>query len=101
MTSPRAGEIILDARDSGLGAGLILVAAGRTRNTERTDDFVAGLDRDPAGEQRDVGQRRERGTGRVAGDQRGEGARRVEAKDRPERYDRVGLAERRRGGVDG
>jgi hypothetical protein len=53
--SPWPCEIILDARDSGLGAGLILVAAGRSPDAERGDNFVSDLDRDPAREECNVG----------------------------------------------
>src|SRR5258708_19681451 len=60
--SPQACKIILDARDSGLSAGLVLVATRRTRDTKRTDHFTFGLDRDRAGERQDVGERRDHGT---------------------------------------
>jgi len=45
----RACQILLDAGDTGLRAGLVLIAAGRARNTERGDDLVTDLDRDAAG----------------------------------------------------
>src|SRR4029077_1231440 len=86
-------EIILDARDSGLGAGLLLVAGRRTPDTECSDDFVSDLDRDPAGEQCNVGQRRERCTARILGCERRKRARSVEPEDRPESHDCVCLAE--------
>jgi len=47
--SPWPRKIILDARDSGLGAGFILVAAGRSPDAERGDNFVSDLDRDAPG----------------------------------------------------
>src|SRR5580765_5820680 len=82
--SPRACKIILDARDPGLGAGFVLVAARRTRDSERTDDFTFGLDRDPAGERQNVGQRRENSAVWIFGYELREHARSVEPKDRPE-----------------
>src|SRR5712671_3800702 len=68
--SPWPRKIILDARDSGLGAGLILVAAGRSPDAERGDNFVSELNRGPAREQCNVGQRPERWTGRIFGGER-------------------------------
>jgi hypothetical protein len=61
----------------------------RTRDTDRSDDFVSCLDRGPAGERRNVGQRPERCTVRIVGYKRCERARGVEPKDRPESAARV------------
>src|SRR5580704_3451454 len=72
--SARPCEIILDARDSGLGADFILVAAGRSPDAERGDNFVSDLNRDRARKQCNVGQRPERWTGRIFGGERCKGA---------------------------
>src|SRR5882672_7360804 len=99
--SPWPRKIILDARDAGLGAGLILVAAGRSPDAERSDNFVSDLDCDRARKQCNVGQRPERWTGRIFGGERRKGARSLELEDRPESHDCVCLAEGRRRGADG
>jgi len=81
----------LDARTSGLGAGLILSPPGEARDTERSDDFVSGLICDPAGGAVHVGPRRECCTVRLLAMRICERARSVEPKDRPERNDCVCL----------
>src|SRR5258705_1513436 len=57
-------ELVGDLVEPGLGAGLILVAAGRTRHADRADDVLADLDRQPAGGGADAGQP-ERGARRI------------------------------------
>src|SRR5882762_7951533 len=49
-------ELVGDLVEPGLGAGLILVAAGRTRHADRAADVLADLDRQPAGGGADAGQ---------------------------------------------
>src|SRR5260370_2083795 len=57
-------ELVGDLVEPGLGAGLILVAAGRPRHAGRADDVLADLDRQPAGGGADAGQP-ERGARRI------------------------------------
>src|SRR5712675_2479369 len=57
-------ELVGDLVEPGLGAGLILVAAGRTRHADRADDVLADLDRQPAGGSADIAEP-QRETGRV------------------------------------
>src|SRR5437868_8137337 len=76
-------QLVGDLVEPGLGAGLVLVAAGRARYADRADNVIADLDRQPAGGSADITEP-QRETGRVfllplaelAG-RRAEGARRI------------------------
>src|SRR5690349_1946233 len=57
-------QLIGDLVEPGLGAGLVLVAAGRARYADRADNVIADLDRQPAGGCADVAEP-QRETGRV------------------------------------
>jgi hypothetical protein len=83
MHSPWAWKIILDARDAGLGADFIFVAAGRSPDPERGDNFVSDLNRDRSRKQCNVGQRPERWTGRIFGGKRCKRARSLNLKIGP------------------
>src|SRR5437762_3300527 len=57
-------QLVGDLVEPGLGAGLVLVAAGRARHADRADDVIADLDRQPAGGSADIAEP-QRETGRV------------------------------------
>src|SRR5512146_2829352 len=49
-------ELVLDRREAGFGASLVLVAAGGAGNADTADNRPAGLDDEAADEHDDVGQ---------------------------------------------